>query len=474
MIGVSRKPDICGCQTEKRIGMKRNVNMLSGSITKGLLALSIPVIVMNVLQNLFNMIDMTVLRNFAENADIAIGAIGATSFLTTLVTSLIFGVSTGANVILARNLGRGDGEAVKRSVGTAMAFVVVGSIALMLVGILGAKQFLIWTNCDQALLPDATMYFQLYFAASPLIVFCNFSGALLRAKGDSGSPMIYMTIGGVIKALASAFAVVVLKMGLLGVSIATIVSWGATAILYARAVWKKDNPIYVDRGYIRFYKTELTGMLHIGIPAGMQTALYSIANVVIQTAVNGFGKEATAGLGIANIYDGIIYNISVGAAAAVMPYMSQNIGAGSIDRAKKAMIKGIWITVLLGGGLGALSAAFSGPLSAIMSADPKVIAFSQQKMIIVSSAYFLCGINEILCAALRSLKKPMIPTVATLTYMCGARFVWVYGIYPLLPNNLSFLYLIWPIGWILSIVTLLPYYIFNMKKTEKELLAVEE
>lgn len=446
----------------------KDVDMLNGSITKGLLALCLPVIVMNVLQNMFNMIDMAVLRNFATNADIAIGAIGATGFLIPLVTSLIFGVSTGANVILARNLGKGDTEAVKQSVGTAMAFVMLGSMLLMLVGIMGARQFLIWTNCDEALLPDATLYFQLYFASIPFVVFCNFGGALLRAKGDSSSPMLYMTIGGAIKVLASAFAVAVLKMGLLGVSLASVVSWLATSILYARTMWKKGNPIYIDRKYVRFYAIELKSMLYIGIPAGMQTALYSIANVVIQTAVNTFGKEATAGLGIANIYDGIIYNISVGAAAAVMPYMSQNIGAENIGRAKNAMVKGVWITVLLAGSLGALSAIFSWPLSAIMSADPKVIAYSQQKMIVVSSCYFLCGINEIMCAALRALKKPIVPTVATLMYMCGIRFVWVYAIFPYVPANLTFLYLIWPIGWILSIFTLLPYYIYHTKKLEKE------
>lgn len=446
--------------------MKRNVDMLSGSITKGLLALCIPVIVMNVLQNLFNMIDMAVLRNFAVNADIAIGAIGATGFLTTLVTSLIFGVATGANVILARNLGRNDREAVKRTVGTAMAFVMLGSAVLMLVGIAGARQFLVWTNCDEALLPDATMYFQLYFASVPFVVFCNFGGALLRAKGDSNGPMLYMTIGGVVKVLASAFAVAVLKMGLLGVSLASVVSWLVTSLLYARAMWRRDNPVYIESKDVRFAATELKGMLHIGIPAGMQTALYSIANVVIQTAVNSFGKEATAGLGIANIYDGIIYNISVGAAAAVMPYMSQNIGAGNLDRARKTMVTGIWITMALGGSLGALSAIFSGPLSAIMSADPKVIAYSQQKMIVVSSCYFLSGINEIMCAALRALKKPIVPTIATLVYMCGIRFIWVYGIFPLVPQNLTFLYLIWPIGWVLSILTLLPYYIYHIRKLQ--------
>lgn len=455
--------------------MKRNVNMLSGSIVGGLLALALPVIVMNVLQSLFTMIDMKVLKEFAESkdaADIAVGAIGAVGSLITLVTSLVFGVSTGANVIIARNLGRNNKEAVNRSVGTSLMFAATGGIVLMLVGILGAEQFLIWTNCDEELLGDATLYFRMYFAGAPLLVFCNFAGAILRAKGDSSGPMLYMTIGGVAKVLFNLLAVGVLKMGLMGLSLATILSWGVSSILYARAIWKRDNPIYTERKYVRFYKTELKGMLYIGIPAGMQTALYSVANVVILTAVNGFGKEATTGLGIANTYDGIIYNIAVGAAAAVTPYMSQNIGAGNFARAKQAMVRGVWITVILGGVFGALSAIFSGPLSSVMSDNPTVIAFSQQKMIVVSSAYFICGINEIMGAALRAMKKPIAPTVATLLYMCGLRFPWVYVIFPLLPNNLSFLYLVWPIGWVLSIVTLLICYILAARKLEKELKTV--
>lgn len=451
---------------------RKNVDMLSGSIVKGLLVLALPVIVMNVLQNLFTMIDMKVLKEFAESqdaADIAVGAIGAAGFLITLVTSLVFGVATGANVIIARNIGKNDREAINRSVGTSLMFAAVGGVLLMLVGILGAEQFLIWTNCDAELLGDATLYFRLYFAGAPLLVFCNFAGAILRAKGDSGGPMLYTTIGGIAKVLFNLLTVGVLKMGILGLSLATILSWLVSSALHAWAIWKKDSPVRVSRKYIRFYKEELQSMLYIGLPAGMQTALYSLANVVISTVVNDAGKEATAGLGIANTYDGIIYNISVGAAAAVTPYMSQNIGAGNFTRAKQAMVRGVWITVILGGVFGALSAIFSGPLSSVMSDNPTVIAFSQQKMIVVSSCYFLSGINEIMGAALRAMKKPITPTVATLAYMCALRFLWVYVIFPLLPNNLSFLYLVWPIGWVLSIVTLLIYYIPTAKKLEKEL-----
>ena len=445
----------------------RDVDMLNGSITKGMFMMAIPVILTTVLSSLFNTIDMAVLRNFTDNADLAVGAIGAVSFLSPLSVSIINGISVGASVITARNLGSGDKEKVKRSVGTAMSVVLAGGIFLMLLGILLSEQLLRWTDCDEALLPGATLYFQLYFTTMPIMAFATFSSGLLRAKGDTRTQMIIVTIVGVSKVLASIIAIAVLNLGLLGLSLASVVAWLVSATLYSREVWKKGNPLYIDREYVRFYATELKGMLHIGIPAGLQTALYSVANVVIQTAVNGFGKDATTGLGIANTYDNIIYNISVGAAAAVMPYMSQNLGAGNIARAKKAMIKGVWLVVLTGGTLGALSAIFSGPLASMLSADPKVIAFAQQKMVIISSAYFICGINEVMNAALRALKKPIITTIAALLFTCGLRFVWVYVIFPHIPNNLTFLYLVWPIGWILSILMVLPFIIYNFKKLEK-------
>ena len=431
---------------------------------------------MNVLLSLFNLIDMRMLQMLATDAeagDIAKGAIGATGSLITLTTSLIFGIATGANVLIARNIGSRNQEGVKRSVGTSLAFAALGSVAMMLVGIFGAEQFLIWTNCDPELLSDATLYFQMYFAGAPLLVFCNFAGAILRAKGDSRGPMFYMVIGGIVKVAVNAVLLVLMERDILALSIATIVSWAVSSAFFAGAIWKKDSPVRVEKQYICFYKSELKSMLHIGIPAGMQTALYSVANVIIVTVVNDFGKEATTGLGIANIYDGIIYQVSVGAAAAVMPYMSQNIGAGNLTRAKKAVTKGVWITVLLGGILGSMFALLSRPLASIMSDNPEIIAFAQQKIIVVSTLYFICGINEVMCAALRALKKPIIPTIATLVYMCGIRFVWVYAVFPwlkeLVPDYaLSLLYTIWPIGWILSIATLLLWYIPAIKKLEKE------
>ena len=188
---------------------------------------------------------------------------------------------------------------------------------------------------------------------------------------------------------------------------------------------------------------------------------------MIVTAVNGFGENATTGISIANQFDGILYNICHAPSIAVAPYVAQNVGAGKIKRIKEILIKAIFIAVAFGATLGSLSAIFSRELSSIMSENPEVIAFSRQKMIIVSSTYFICGINDVLGGVLRGMGKPNIPTVSTLIYLCVLRFIWVYAIFPLVPN-LTFLYTVWPIGWSLSIITLLVVYARGMKTLKQK------
>ncbi len=218
---------------------------------------------------------------------------------------------------------------------------------------------------------------------------------------------------------------------------------------------------------------QLKEMLRIGIPTGLQQALYSVANLVIAGAVNSYGADeitkanASTGVSIANNFDGILYQIATAPALAVMPYVSQNIGAKNMKRAKGAIGKGMLITLIFGGGLGALSAIFSAQLSSTMTSNPEVIKFSQQKMMLISSTYFICGINEILGAGLKGMGKPMIPMIATMIFMCAIRFLWVWFVYPLF-QNLTFLYTIWPIGWVLSIIMVLCFLIPTSRKLDKQ------
>lgn len=446
---------------------KIEVDMLSGSIVKGLLQISLPIMIMNVVMSLFNIVDMTVLRMFDSSDGFAVGAVGACSTLISLITGLLIGCSAGANVVVAKYIGMGNREKVERATGTAILFALVGGAGLAVIGVCFAEVFLGWMNCPDRLMSDAVLYFRLYFAGVPILMVYNFCAALLRSTGDSRRPMVYLILGGAVKLGFNFLFVAGLKMTVDGVAFATIISWIVMVFFGVRALITHEGAIKLKPSRLRFYGEEIKEILIIGIPAGLQQALYSIANVIITTTVNSFGPEASTGISIANNFDGILYQVSIAPALAVMPYVSQNIGAGNLGRARRAVLDGLIITIAFGASLGALSAIFSGPLSSLMSTNPAVIAYSKQKMVIISSTYFICGMNHVFSEALRGMKRPNLPTIATLVYMCFLRFIWVYCFFPFVPH-FTFLYLVWPVGWVLSIVTLLPFYFTTFKRLKKE------
>ena len=451
---------------------KNGVDMLSGSITKSLIVFSLPVMIQNLMLNLFNVIDMTVLKTF-DAGGIAVGAVGVCGTLIGLITGLLIGVSTGANVTVARAIGEGDKEKVERTVGSSMAVALAGGFLLLLVGVTFARTFLQWTNCPEELLDQATLYFQLYFVGVPITIVYTFTVAILRSAGDSRRPMYISLLAGAIKVGCTFLFVGVFRMSVAGVAVATIVSWSVTMAFGLWVLVKNDTIIKLKLSRIRFYKRETMDVLRIGVPDGLQRGMWAVANVVISATVNSFGTAATTGVSIAGNFDNILYNLAMAPSIAVMPYVSQNIGAGNVKRAEKAVGRGIMISTVLAGSLGILAAVFSKELASIMSNDPETIAYAQQRMDLLFSTYFICGIYAVLGCALRSMGRPNLATVATFLFMCVLRFVWVYLVFPLLPNNLTFLYLVWPIGWILSIIMFLFYYFPTLKKLKEKYAAVQ-
>lgn len=455
-----------------KLGNKKEVNMLSSSITKGILAIAIPIMIMNVLQSIFNIIDMVILKMYDSDGGYSVGAVGACGTLFSFITGLAIGIAAGANVVIAKYIGKGDKEEVDKSVGTALVISVIIGVALLIIGVAFAEFFLGLVNCPSTFFDKAVLYFRLYFLGMPFFTFYNFTAAILRSSGDSRRPMVHLTIGGVIKIVLTFLLVGVLKMEIVGVSVATISTWTITSVLDVITLIRDGGIVTINFKKLKIYGKQLKEMLRIGIPTGLQQALYSVANLVIASAVNTYGLDeitranASTGVSIANQFDGILYQIAVAPALAVMPYVSQNVGAKNMKRAKESIWKGMLITLIFGGGFGALSAIFSAQLSSIMSSNPEVINFSQQKMMLVSSTYFICGINEILGAGLKGMGKPIIPMITTMLFMCAIRFPWVWFVYPLFPN-LTFLYTIWPIGWVLSIIVVLCFLIPTSKKLQQ-------
>lgn len=445
---------------------KREVNMLSGSIFRGLLTITLPIMVMNVLQSLYNIIDMTMLKT--GNADgMSAGAVGVSGSLISTITGLLIGISAGNTVVIARAIGRGDRERVQRSIGTSILFATLGGAFLSVVGIAMAPLFMRMLNCPEVLMAPAVLYFRLYFLGVPLLMVYNFGAGILRAAGDTRRTMVYSMTGGAIKVLLTLLFVVILGLDVLGVGLATIASWGYMCFMVLRAIAKNESTVALKTQHLRLYGSELREMLFIGVPTGAQQALYSVANVIIMAAVNTFGPLATTGISIANTFDGLIYQLVMAPTYAVMPYVSQNVGNKNMKRAMGAVGRGMLITLAVGGVFGSLSAIFSTQLGSLMSSDPEVLEFARQKMVLISSMYFLCAINETLGVSLKGMRRPIVPMVCTMIFMCAIRFPWVYFVFPHVPS-LTFLYLIWPIGWVASGLTLCCFFFPTVRRLRRE------
>ena len=446
---------------------KNSVDMLSGSIFKGFLAIFLPIMLMNVITQLTSIIDMTVLGMLAD--DNGVGAIGACTSLISLVTSVIVYIPVGSTVIIAKHIGADDQERVDRAVGTSILLSIVTGLGLATIGVIFAKPMLQAINCPESLLPQATTYFRLYFGGVPFLLIYNFSAAILRSIGDTKRPMYYMTACAVLKIGLNLFIVGVLKMTVEGVAIATIASWFISGLLCFRLVLKGNGKVKFKLKYFRFYGKELVKILYIGVPMGVQSLCTSFANVLITATVNAMGPEATKGMSIANQYDGLMYQIIHSPSLAVASYVSQNLAAKNFKRAKQSVRTACLIGVSFGLIMGTLMVVFSTPLCSLMTKDPVVIKYAQQKMHIISPTYFIRSISEVVSAALRALEKPIIPVVTTLIFMCVIRYPWIWYVCPLFPNNRTVLYSIWPIGWILDLSVQFIFYFTYMKRARKRI-----
>ena len=441
----------------------RNVNMLSGSITKGLIALMIPIMIMNVMQTVFGIVDMIVLRYFAN--DTAVGAVGTSATYMGMFTALSTGLSAGANVVIAKRIGAGHRKNACRAVKTALLFALAAGLVLMGVTVGFAEELLQLANCPVELFEQAVIYFRIYFLGFPLLMLYHFCAAVMRAAGDTKRPMYYLILAGFVKAIFTIVFVSFLGMTVDGVALATILS-NLLALVLSYFTMKRNSAIRDDYRQARFEFKTLGEILYNGLPTGFQGVLYSLANLAIVAQVNNFGADAATGISIANNFDGIIYQICYAPSLAVTPYIAQNIGAHNPERARKTLLRAILITGIFGIGFGSLSVTFSGQLSYLMSPSPAVISYSQQKMWLVSGTYFICGINDVIAGTFRGMGKPLLPMISTLIFMCLLRFVWVYLVYPFLPQTIFWLYFVWPLGWSLSIFVLLGAYFPTIKKLQ--------
>ncbi|MBQ8427344.1 MAG: MATE family efflux transporter [Clostridia bacterium] len=441
----------------------REIDMTKGPILKNLLICAIPLIIMNILQLLFNAADIAIVGIF--RGDDAVAAVGANTSLIGLITGLFIGLSTGANVILAKYRGKNNQDGAKKVVGTSICISLIAGFILVIVGIFFANYFLRWMGCPEEILPEATKYLTIYLTGMPVVMLYNFLASILRAVGDTLRPMVFLLISGVINVGLNVFFIKVFNMSVDGVAYATVISQVFSAFCCLFVVLKSKGYSKFSFKHFRIYKKELIEIMKVGIPGGIQSCLFSLSNVFLQSAVNALGTDTIAANAASAQFDAIVYFVGNSIATACMSFISQNYGSGDISRVKK-VIKISLIVVVIGAlGVGTVVVLFSKYLLKIMTNSAHVISIAQVRLRIIGFTYFLCGIMEVFSLSMRALGKATTSMIICLIGVCIFRIIWINTIYHI-NETYAMIYLSYPITWVMTIVTLAIFLVKLIKKIE--------
>lgn len=453
------------------------MNMSEGSLLKKIILYALPLLATNILQLLFNAADIAVLGNFIYDeslAEDAIAAVSSTGALINLIVGLFVGLSVGANVLIARYAGKGDEESAKKVVGMSMLISVLLGAVLLVIGYFCSPYFLDWMGSPDNVIDMAAKYMRIFFIGMPIMMLYNFSASILRAVGDTMRPLIYLVIGGVVNVGLNVLFVLVLKKDVEGVAIATVTSQGISAVLCVITLIKSKGYCHLSLKYIRFYKRELIDMIKIGLPAGLQGCVFSISNVLIQSTINSFGSTVMAGNGLASQLEGFVYNACYSVSLTALAFVSQNYGAKKPDRIKLVVKESLAVVAVLGIVLGGLVLLFAEPLCNIFNRDgAAAIEVAKERLYFVASAYWICGMMDVMSNTMRGLGKSTTAMIVSLSGSCAFRILWLNTFYLLSPTR-PMLYIVYPISWVLTFGIFLALYFPTIKKTKKLLLSDTE
>lgn len=432
---------------EKGASKKYEIDMCNGPLLGKIMVFYIPLMLSGILQLLFNAADIVVVGRFAGNE--ALAAVGSTSSLTNLIVNLFIGLSVGANVLVARFYGAGQDGELKEMVQTAIATALAGGVILVFLGFFISGPALGWMGTPEDVIQHSVLYMRIYFAGMPFMMVYNFGSAVLRAVGDTKRPLYYLLIAGVVNVVLNLIFVIVFSMGVAGVATATVVSQAISAALVVRCLIQTDSAYRLVLQGMKIAPDKLIKMVQIGVPAGMQGALFSISNVLIQSSVNSFGSVAMAGNTAASNIEGFVYTAMNAFHQAAISFSGQNYGARKYKRIFNVLVICEVMVVGVGALMGNVAYFFGGTLLKLYTIDPAVIEYGILRMRIICVPYFLCGVMDVAVGALRGMGYAIMPMLVSLTGACLFRVVWIYTIFQS-NRTLECLYFSYPISWTLT------------------------
>ncbi len=432
-----------------------------GVIWKQLLAFFFPILLGTFFQQLYNTVDMVIVGRFVGKQ--ALASVGGSSGQTVnLVVGFFTGLSAGAGVIVARYYGANDEKNLNDALHTAYAFSIVGGIVATVLGIWLAPVMLRLMNTPEELMAGSTLYLRIYFASIVFVFIYNIGSGILRSLGDSKRPLYYLIACCLLNIVLDLLMVVVLRLGVGGVAIATAISQVFSAFLVTRALMNSDDIYRLELGGIAFRGNSLKSQLFIGLPGGVQSVMYSLSNIIIQTAINAFGTDATAAWAAEGKLDAVFWMINGAFGISITTFVGQNYGAHRFDRMKK----GVWICLgmhqLFSLGISALLLTFRGPLFGIFTRDADVVRIGTEVMGVIAPCYFVFSFVEIFSGALRAVGDVILPMLLTMFGVCLFRIAWIFLIVPLRPS-LQTIVLNYPISWGCTAALFILYYLRRTK-----------
>lgn len=437
---------------QKTINKKYEMDMCCGSILGKMLLFAVPLMCSSLLQLLFNAVDVIVVGKFA--GDTALAAVGSNTALINLLTNFFMGLSIGANVLSARFYAAKKEQDLTETVHTAMLLSIFSGIILTLIGCLGARQILIWMQTPSEVLRQAVLYLRIYFLGMTSTMIYNFGSAILRAVGDTRRPLFYLLSAGILNLGLNLIFVIVYKMGVAGVAIATVISQSISAFLIVRCMCKEEGGIHLELKELHIYGNKFKSILKIGLPASFQGIVFSISNVIIQSSVNSFGAIVVAGNSAAANIEGFVWVAMNAFHQAAITFTSQNVGAGKYERINKILYAAQGSVLMVGLVLGNLALFFGDTLLGMYSSSAEVIQAGMMRLNVVSRTYALCGMMDVMVGSLRGMGYSVMPMIVSLIGACGTRLFWIFTFFKMEQfHTITSLYMTYPVSWILTLLT---------------------
>ena len=428
---------------------KYEIDMCNGTLMDKLISFSLPLMLSGILQLLFNAVDIIVVGRFTGSQ--ALAAVGSTTALINIFTNLFIGISLGANVLAARFYASGKEKEMSETVHTSITLALISGLVMALAGVLLARFALNLMGTPNDVIDQSVLYMRIYFLGMPFFMLYNYGAAILRAVGDTKRPLFFLVISGMTNAVLNLVLVIVFHMGVAGVAIGTIVSQLISSILVLRCLYTSNTSYRLYFSKLGIKTQYLKQIFQVGIPAGIQSTVINLSNALLQSSVNSFGSVAMAGYTAANNIFGFLYMSVNAVTQSCMSFTSQNYGVKKLKRMDRVLLDCTILSVGVALTLGCGAYFFGPELLKIYTSDADVIRCGVEVLAFTTVPYFCCGIMDLLPGALRGMGYSGVPMILSIIGTVGTRIVWIFGLFPA-HRSLSFLFISYPVSWILTIL----------------------